>query len=384
MKNRGFSLVELLATIGIVAVLIAAIYGFVSKYTEWAKLEQNRRTVNILNDAVSRYKQLVPNQSVLETSTLYALNSTAHNSAVIDALKAGYLDAISGVKHEFLSTTAALDITQLVSSGSGFDFWFSSYAGSGAVRYYYTSAILSTPLTYTIPFVVPSPTFTSGNVPAWLTLSPTLGTLTGTPPSLGSYTMNIAVASGSSVNNMVVEIAVTTGAPVIFSSLAASGSVGTAFSYNLGATNSPTSFNAVGLPSGLAVNPTTGVISGTPSVAGVYNTIVSATNGTGTDTKTAVITILGNAPAISSSLSATGQVGVAFSYTITATNSPISYSMSGAPFSFTQTGAVISGTPSAIGTYSFTISATNPTGTDTKTVTLVVSAPPVVVVDVVP
>ncbi|MEI4878569.1 putative Ig domain-containing protein, partial [Klebsiella pneumoniae] len=50
--------------------------------------------------------------------------------------------------------------------------------------------------------------------------------------------------------------------PVITSVPMASGTVGTAFSYQIAATNSPTNFSAAGLPTGLSINTGTGLISG--------------------------------------------------------------------------------------------------------------------------
>src|SRR5207245_209817 len=55
--------------------------------------------------------------------------------------------------------------------------------------------------------------------------------------------------------------------PAITSPPTASGIVGTAFSYQITATNSATSFGATGLPAGLSVSPGTGLISGTPTAA---------------------------------------------------------------------------------------------------------------------
>jgi hypothetical protein len=74
-----------------------------------------------------------------------------------------------------------------------------------------------------------------------------------------------------------------------------SGSVGTAFTtFNLStlATNSPTSYAIVsGLPPGLSLNTSTGAITGTPTTAGTYSTVFNATNGSGTSTSNATLTI---------------------------------------------------------------------------------------------
>ncbi len=82
-----------------------------------------------------------------------------------------------------------------------------------------------------------------------------------------------------------------TAPPVITSSLTASGTTGVAFTYDIIATNTPTSYNATGLPAGLSINTATGQITGTPGVTGVFNVTISATNVNGTDTQTLVITV---------------------------------------------------------------------------------------------
>src|SRR5437763_904871 len=177
--------------------------------------------------------------------------------------------------------------------------------------------------------------------------------------------------------------------PVITSPLTATGQVGVAFSYQITATNSPTSYGATGLPSGLTVNTSTGLISGTPAVgtdaASPYSVTISATNAGGTGSATLTLTIKPAPPVITSALTATGQVGVAFSYTITATNSPTSYNATGLPtgLSVNASTGVTTGTP-ATGTdagspYSVTISATNAGGTGSATLTLTINpATPVI------
>jgi hypothetical protein len=201
--------------------------------------------------------------------------------------------------------------------------------------------------------------------------------------SVGVFTATATVADNAG-NSLTSSVTVTvTNAPppppVITSLLTASGTVGSGFSYTITGSNSPTSFNASGLPAGLSVNTSTGVISGTPTATGTSNVTLSATNAGGTGSATLVLTINSATPpkpVINSSLTATGTVGSAFSYTITATNSPTSYNASGLPAGLsvnTSTG-VISGTPSANGTSNVALSATNAGGTGSATLVLTINS----------
>jgi hypothetical protein len=79
--------------------------------------------------------------------------------------------------------------------------------------------------------------------------------------------------------------------PNIQGNMNQSGNVGVAFTYQINATHNPTSYGASGLPTGLAINTSTGLISGTPTFDGVFSVDLSATNGSGTDIKTLNLTI---------------------------------------------------------------------------------------------
>ncbi len=70
------------------------------------------------------------------------------------------------------------------------------------------------------------------------------------------------------------------------------------FNYQISASGSPTSYNATGLPNGLGVNTTTGVISGTPTANGTYNVTLSAGNAIGTNTSQLTIVVSNAVPAL--------------------------------------------------------------------------------------
>ncbi|MFY7885214.1 MAG: Ig domain-containing protein, partial [Dolichospermum sp.] len=91
----------------------------------------------------------------------------------------------------------------------------------------------------------------------------------------------------------------------ISSSLTASGTVGSNFQYDIIASNNPTSYATSGLPAGLSIDTTTGVISGTPTESGVFLVVISATNGGGTSTETLEITILPSSQLVASQCGAT-------------------------------------------------------------------------------
>ena len=186
-------------------------------------------------------------------------------------------------------------------------------------------------------------------------------------PNPGSYGLDI---SGS---------VVVPAAPVITSTNSATATAYEAFSYTITATNSPTGFAASGLPAGLSLNSTNGVISGTPTTVGQYVVALTASNagGDGTGTLTLTVNPNPNAPVIGGTLSATAQVGSAFDYQITASNSPTSYLEEGLPagLSLHPTSGRITGTPTVAGTFAVTLTAINAVGSDTETLNLTIKNP---------
>ena len=170
-------------------------------------------------------------------------------------------------------------------------------------------------------------------------------------------------------------------APVITSSLSQAGTSGTALSYTITATNSPTSYSATGLPAGLGINTATGVISGTPSAAGTINTTISATNSGGTGSATLVFTIAAVAPVVTPSQTATGSDGLAFSYQLLASSSPTSWALASgnlpAGITLNTATGLLSGTSTVVATYPLTFTATNAIGTSPAVAVTLFIAPTV-------
>jgi hypothetical protein len=86
-------------------------------------------------------------------------------------------------------------------------------------------------------------------------------------------------------------VTATVAVPTITSASAASVSVNSRFNYAILASNSPTNYNALGLPTGLTVDQTTGIISGNPTKSGTSNVTISATNANGTGSATLRLTV---------------------------------------------------------------------------------------------
>lgn len=173
-------------------------------------------------------------------------------------------------------------------------------------------------------------------------------------------------------------------APTITTASLPSGVVGTPYSQTLTADGtSPITWSIAGgsLPSGLTLS-STGVISGTPSAAVNASFTVQASNSAGTNSKNLTIAIAAavTAPSITTSSLPSGVTGTPYSQTLTATGTtPITWSLTGGALpsglTLSSTG-VISGTPSAAMTASFTVQASNSAGSNSKALSLTIAAPP--------
>jgi len=132
--------------------------------------------------------------------------------------------------------------------------------------------------------------------------------------------------------------------------------VGQPTNFVLSANNNPGSFSAVGLPQGLLLNPTTGIVTGAPLKAGTFLVAVTA-HGWPRDVS-AIIKIEIAAASITSPTSPDPiSVGTFFSYAITAANKPTSFTVTGLPegIVYNSKTGVISGIPDLSGGFTATV-----------------------------
>jgi M6 family metalloprotease-like protein len=120
-----------------------------------------------------------------------------------------------------------------------------------------------------------------------------------TVPDTNCYQGGVVTSSNNSISNigssgasMSFTLNTTSGVPIITSATSVTAPPSAAFSYQIVATNSPTSYTATGLPAGLTVNTTSGLITGsTPATTGSYAVTLNAKNSKGTGTTVMTLAI---------------------------------------------------------------------------------------------
>jgi len=225
-------------------------------------------------------------------------------------------------------------------------------------------------------------TFGATGLPAGLSINPATGLISGTPVVAigGSVPVTLTAMNAAGTGMQAFSLNISLNAPTFTSANSASVNSGQALSFQVTATDFPSTFGAAGLPAGITINPGTGLISGTANVAmtTMFNVTLSAMNGAGTTNQAFTLTVTLLPPTITSAATASGTATFPFSYQITATNSPTLYGATGLPpgLSINTATGVISGTPTALGTSNIMISATNASGTANKALAITVSNQP--------
>ncbi|MCW2527136.1 MAG: dystroglycan-type cadherin-like domain repeat protein [Pseudonocardiales bacterium] len=207
----------------------------------------------------------------------------------------------------------------------------------------------------------------SGAVPAGLTLSPS-GLITGTPTTAGTTAVTLTVVSGTtqtvSFSWVVVNPALIVTNPGTQTSTRATSIT----ALQLTATGGSGTYVWSGaVPAGLTLSPT-GLITGAPTTAGT--TAVTLTVVSGTTQTVSFSWIVVNPPTVTTPAAQTSTANVADSLTVASTcpNTPCTFLVSGAPTGLTINGSgVISGTPTAAGTFTVRVTLTDAAGATAST-----------------
>jgi hypothetical protein len=217
-------------------------------------------------------------------------------------------------------------------------------------------------------------TWAATGLPTGLVLDPTTGVLSGTPTVAGGFAVTVTATDANGCPGSVSFTLRICPEMTIAPTTLGNGMVGTAYgpvTFTQTGSAAAITWSATGLPAGLTLDPTTGVLSGTPEAPGSYAVVVTATDANGCAVSRGY-TLVVDCPVISlspGSLGA-GTAGTAYNQTVTASSALVGGSYSFAVFSGALpaglslgAGGAITGTPTAVGTFNFTIRATHaPTG----------------------
>ncbi|MBQ7578374.1 MAG: putative Ig domain-containing protein, partial [Synergistaceae bacterium] len=217
-------------------------------------------------------------------------------------------------------------------------------------------------------------TISSGSLPEGLTLAK--GKISGKPKEIGTFNFTLRAGDGNSYVEKPYSITITPVPPKIKTSSLPKTFVHTNFYGSLTLKNGdkPVTWTAEGLPSGLTLDPNTGIITGTPTHIFKGTVAITATNSAGSDTKNVKLTIKAIKPKILTSSLTEARVGQSYNFTLEASGSPVlTWSGEDLPawLSISSNGK-ISGTPKESGKFKFYVTVANEAGSKRKKLTLTV------------
>lgn len=285
------------------------------------------------------------------------------------------------------STITELATVKVTASGGG---------GNGGVTFTLTAfpqGIVGTAYAVTVTVTSGVGPFILGasDLPPGLSLNGLSGDITGTPSAAGTFFVTLSVTDRGENDNKVIEVLPLVVLPadgsgfMFNNTILNNGQLGTAYTDTLTTTggSGTVTFGATGLPAGLSIDPASGKVSGTPTVAGTFLIVYTATSGTDT------ISI--NLPLwIASSSTSTfhwvfiglpaGIINVPYGRQppiILATENPgpssgVSYTAVGLPdgIVYSSSTGELSGTPTDVGIYPVTFTAVNSNASPAEVLTM--------------
>jgi uncharacterized repeat protein (TIGR01451 family) len=334
----------------------------------------------------------------------------SNGSAITGYVVTPYIGTVAQPTQSFSGTATTRTVTGLA-AGTSYTFKVAAQNVAGTGPQSASSAAVTPNMSPTLTFAAPpggevnvnysrlltvtngtSPfvwSVSSGALPPGLTLDASTGLLSGTPTLAGSFAFTAQVTDASGLTATKAVTLVIAPAPSM-TFTPADGEVGIAYSQQPVLTGGTGPFTwsivAGSLPAGLTLNSTTGLVSGVPSASGGYTLTIAVTDAYGqVASRTVAITIAAR-PAFTATAPPAGQVGVAYTTTFTVTGGslPLTWSVSAgslpAGLTFNTGTGVLSGTPTTVGSFPFTVSVSDANAVAaSKAVTLVIGTGPLVI-----
>jgi len=207
-------------------------------------------------------------------------------------------------------------------------------------------------------------------LPPTLTLNPSTGAITGTLSASATTVSGLVFKVTDSLNSFATSpplaLTVTPG-PSITTATMAPGDAGSQYSQSLAAANGTPPYTwaipAASLPPGINLNPSTGALTGTTTVANTYTLPVTLTDSVGGTASTSLSLSINQPLTISTAPMLNGTVGVNYSQPLAATGGAAPYTwaitVGQLPGGLQLVGNTISGTPTASGAFTFTVQVTD-------------------------
>ncbi len=222
-------------------------------------------------------------------------------------------------------------------------------------------------------------TFSATGLPPGVSIDPVTGSVSGAPTTAGSYSPTVTATDGAGYRGSATFTWAVTNVVSVTDPGDQSGTSGTAVApVDVAASDSSSTatltYSATGLPSGLSIDPTTGVISGTPTIGGSYPVTVTATDNASSTDSVAFTWSVTDVVSVTGPGTQTSRVGIAIiPVTETATDSSavatLTWSATGLPtgLSISPTTGTISGATLHSGVFDATVTVTDSAGFQAST-----------------